>query len=165
MILVVFCMILWNCPFPSVQQTSRGLWRACGAYVWQMAACWCCLLLCRGGAWQRAVCFGVRQCPVRGFHSTCTHGLPGSGLINGFGQKTAGSSQFGNGTAVCVLGASAPCKLPRRERRQSWEVWRGRCTDSRCTCKWAKPPPPLGYVLGPLWKKVQTVSRKGSFQN
>lgn len=60
--------------------------------------------------------------PCEGFDSTCTRGLPGSGLINGFGQKTAGSSQFGNGTAVRVLRASAPSKLPRRERWQSWEV-------------------------------------------
>ena len=87
----------------------------------------CCLLSVAGVPWGSLakVHFSGKQCSVRGFYGTCR--LPGSGLINGFGQKTEGSSQFGKWhCCLCEspreLGASVPSKLPKREQQQSYEV-------------------------------------------
>lgn len=89
----------------------------------------CCLLSVAGVPWGSLakVHFSGKECPVRGFYSTRTFQLPRSGLINGFGQKTEGSSQFGKWhccpcESPWELGASVPSKLPRREQQQSYEV-------------------------------------------
>jgi len=72
MILAVFSM-LYDSAKPSLpfspadkQRALEGTWSICVANgrMWGPIS-WYCLLLRRGGAWQRAVCFGGRQCPVR----------------------------------------------------------------------------------------------------